>query len=380
MSINPTIDIAEISSRKSALNATTAYDASHINLNQVYKLEDSLMYSDDCHEICVALNRHLIDLYKNEGLQYSLIPFGSIKLKKTGPIAFEFEIVSSAIPVKDDLITYQEFINNSLSLYLFNLVKVSRKPLVKNFKIGQDVQFVDSGRTFKAKKVSKKYMTMIVATMVDNTMVFIKPIINRYKVDGLPYECFIFCHLQHPHIIKCYGYTKYKSHKCLVFQHISTVLDSYIRNNNLSIQKCLSLIIEIGQGLFFMHIKHVAAMNISPWSIFINSNYKPIIADLENAVCLDLMPNQVLCYKEEDYAAPEALEGIIDYKCDVYSYGLVSFFILTKQNYMETHNLENLPENIRMVIEMMLSEDPNERPSIKTCCQEFENIYKQINN
>ncbi|CAG9317850.1 unnamed protein product [Blepharisma stoltei] len=379
MSHLPTVQTIEDSKEDQNLKATVKESATtyELMINQIYSLEESLLFTDDRKEICDALNKHLIDLYINQGLQYSLIPFDSISVKKLYSGIFVFDLPPIAIPIKDKLKSYQAFVSKSISINLIKLVRNARKPLPQHLKIRQDIQFVETNISFRARQ-SDRYQTMPVATMMDDSMVFMKPLTTKYKVEGVPFEGFIYCHLQHPNIIRCYGYTKHNDRTCLVLQHVSTLLETYVRDNNLSLQRRLNLIIEIGHGLSFMHMKSVVLMNVSPWSIFVDSNYRPIIVDLENAVCLGMKYPELLCYKEEDYASPEALDGKRDYSCDVYSYGLLCYFILTKQHYAKTKDLDCLEENFRIVIEMMLSEDPSERPHAKTCYQEFECIYKEL--
>lgn len=347
-----------------------------LNLNESYSLQQSLLQAEERKEITDALAQFLLDQYKTEGKQFLTIPFDQVTVKRTED-SFEFQIHGHSVQSKDSENVYQTHIGKSISLYLIKLIRDSRKPLAKHFRIRNDLDIVDSGVTFKARN-SDKYQELKLVTILDDTLVFKKPLSNQNKYYGLPYEAFIHSKLQHQNIIRCYGYTKTSNSKSLIFQHLSTLLETFICNNAIDLKSRLKIVTELGQGLYFMHLKSVVSMNISPWSIFIDSNHHPIIADLENAVCVLMDQPNLPCYKEEKYASPEAKEGKRDIKCDVYSYGLVSFFILTGEHYADVQSYDSLNENLKTVFDLMLNENPIERPNVRTCYQEFNSILNSL--
>ncbi|CAG9321405.1 unnamed protein product [Blepharisma stoltei] len=238
-------------------------------------------------------------------------------------------------------------------------------------------------------KPNGEYVRMI-AAIFEGQVYFLKPLKKYPKIRGIPREAYVMSRLRHENIAKSIGYIKIKKNeKFLALECLPLVLDKYLEKN-LSIKQKLYIIIEIGRGLCFLHMKNTVFLNLSPWSINVDQDGKPKLFDFELCTNLKMEPPEKF-YKESSFASPEAMMGCRDILGDIYSYGLLAYYILTKNLYCEYIGLEGLDDNsdyfsdyenksvidgLRNLIERMIDPISVERPTAEECYIEF----KRLNN
>lgn len=175
-------------------------------------------------------------------------------------------------------------------------------------------------------------------------------------------------------------------------------LENYIKhpqNDQIKITNSMKMIILYGiaQGMKDIHNREIIHGNLKPSNILLDENYYPLIDDIG--------PNKTRINQNELnindflYSAPEivASRGQINYslKSDVYSYGLIVYFILTGKNpYEEYPNInnrsfvslvcggerprlqDNIPSYFKYLISLMWDKCMEKRPSFEDIVNLFD--------
>mmetsp|Transcript_19056 Transcript_19056/g.19058 ORF Transcript_19056/g.19058 Transcript_19056/m.19058 type:complete len:298 (-) Transcript_19056:84-977(-) len=208
---------------------------------------------------------------------------------------------------------------------------------------------------------------------------FLKTINSQKKIFKVPLLPYLNSRLRHENIVKTIGYTKINNQKYIILEYLPKTLHEYL-DDNLDLKQRLGIILDIGRGLCFMHMKNTVLMNLSPWSVFISPEGKAVIFDLDCCSNLNMETQSDITYKEQDFASPEALNGNREFYCDVYSYGLIVYYILTNGPYSEYIGMDDIDEEFQGIIKLMLRNNPYERPDIGFCYKEFERIDGELQN
>ncbi|CAG9328383.1 unnamed protein product [Blepharisma stoltei] len=206
---------------------------------------------------------------------------------------------------------------------------------------------------------------------------FLKPIRSEKKIYGVHLEVYYRSRLRYSSIAKCIGYVKWEKSKFIIIQYFSKTLDQFL-SENLSICDKITLIISLTKGLLFLHMKNCVNMNITPWSIFVDEDRNAYFFDLECVMNLNMEPQSSLVYKEPEFSAPEALDGKRSFACDIYSLGLLFYYILTGGPYSEYIGMENLPNGFEDLIKIMINSNPNKRPDAYYIIEELDRILIDI--
>ncbi len=198
-----------------------------------------------------------------------------------------------------------------------------------------------------------------------------KTILERFKR-----EAKILAQLDHPNLIKVLDFGTYKNFFYISFEYFeSQNLREIINNNNLSNQDKKYLIIQLLKGLNAAHQNQIIHRDIKPENILVNSKLLLKIADFGLALVLNEnhLTNSSSIVGTPSYMAPEQIRGERSQQTDLFSAGLVSYELYTKENPVlgadvgETINnilnfdvdkckakLDHLPEEIQLIIKNML--------------------------
>lgn len=147
----------------------------------------------------------------------------------------------------------------------------------------------------------------------------------------------------------------------------------------------LRMIIEIAEGISALHSKGITHRDIKPENILIDGALRPRIADFGLASFKNdqIFPDCLV--GTPDYLPPEyILDGKLDEKSDIYSFGVVAYQILTgelpytgkdvfdtfsKKVRLDAHCPSTfnpvIPTKVNQIINRSLSRDPAKRPSIE---------------
>ena len=233
-----------------------------------------------------------------------------------------------------------------------------------------------------------------VSSFLTNKIYALKKIYrNPNMIDRLIAEITILRQLRHPKIVKYYTHFQEGDYIFIVTEFIegipmNKVLDELILSNSyMDEKKVLEFLFECLSGLHYLHKeKKIIHRDLKLDNILIDKNQHVKITDFGLAGSLD--PNS-----DSNIRAQVSLCGALnympiemngdykyDYKVDIYMLG-ISFFVLMSKKIpimisdrgKERNPSVKLPdiysENLRKLIENMISTYPKDRPDVSTCLE-----------
>ncbi|CAO2141076.1 unnamed protein product, partial [Urochloa humidicola] len=106
---------------------------------------------------------------------------------------------------------------------------------------------------------------------------------------------------------------------------------------------CYPIIKGICEGLHYLHQQNIVHLDLKPANILLDSKLVPRIADFGLAKCFDEKQTRAITSKvvgSQGYMAPESYDGVITYKADIYSLGVIITEMLTGQKgYLQIENV-----------------------------------------
>lgn len=193
--------------------------------------------------------------------------------------------------------------------------------------------------------------------------------------------------LNHPNILKCYGYFYGDENHppSLLFE----ICHSNLNMNITKLTACeqISIIFEIADAMRLIHASGVIHRNLKPENILLNENNYAKVSDfgISKLISTDYQTKsgrQPL--HSIQFVAPELLLRERDYteKIDVYAFGVLVYFILTKGKYPNISIIDvgngktaEIPKTINAFSTQLIQQcwefQPNKRPS-------FAEIYQRI--
>ncbi|MBN1971290.1 MAG: serine/threonine protein kinase [Candidatus Delongbacteria bacterium] len=138
--------------------------------------------------------------------------------------------------------------------------------------------------------------------------------------------------LDHPNIVKVFNLDIYKPTDTYFFTmeyiHGESLNDAFIE---MSENHKLNLLLQISRGLNYIHSRHIIHFDIKPDNIFIikkDNSYQAKIMDFGLASLIEEFGGKVR--GTMSYIAPEVLlKKDVDYRCDLYSLGMVIYHIFS---------------------------------------------------
>ncbi|KAK8794833.1 hypothetical protein WA158_001814 [Blastocystis sp. Blastoise] len=140
-------------------------------------------------------------------------------------------------------------------------------------------------------------------------------------------------------VLQLYGIIEHKDNILLVTQLAQNGnLDKYMKNTTKDVEKDTTLFCDIfkqvASAVAFIHENHVYHRDIKPENIFMDENNKPVLGDfgLSRVIEEKVAPNDFTLCGTLPFAAPEMFikNSLITNKCDIFSLGLVGYYIMTK--------------------------------------------------
>ncbi|KAJ1274532.1 hypothetical protein BS78_05G069800 [Paspalum vaginatum] len=113
-------------------------------------------------------------------------------------------------------------------------------------------------------------------------------------------------------------------------------LDKYITDASHGLEWKIryQIIKGICEGLHYLHQNNIVHLDLKPANILLTDSMVPKIADFGLSRCLDENQSQLITSKligSRRYLAPESYSGVISFKSDIYSLGIIIMEILTGQ-------------------------------------------------
>ncbi|KAF0538409.1 serine/threonine protein kinase [Gigaspora margarita] len=183
-------------------------------------------------------------------------------------------------------------------------------------------------------------------------------------------------------IIKFYGIVKNESSLYLVIEWAGS-LKEYIRNKNneFNLQKKLQFALDICNGLVFLKAVNILHRDIRSESIIITSNHQAKISNFDNSQLTSDASYLGINRNNIEYLAPEILErenhySSYDFRCEVYSFGILLWELSNAETPYENYNNEHELGTLKDMI--LRDKNYNLSNSINSCmAQEYKDIVIQ---
>lgn len=207
------------------------------------------------------------------------------------------------------------------------------------------------------------------------------------NVKRLLQECEILYLLNHPNIIKSFGfcYGDETHPPSILMQYCPTNLNDKIKS--LSSMQRVCVIFEISSAMESVHAADLIHRDLKPENVLIDENGHVLLSDFGISCIIDV-ENQTRTsgVGSLKFMAPELLNESNHYgqKVDVYSFGVVMFFILTNGELpkisvaaQSNGKKAEIPESVnsisRDLINSCWSADEKDRPSFKEIVEIIKN-------
>jgi len=142
--------------------------------------------------------------------------------------------------------------------------------------------------------------------------------------------------LSHPNIITIHEVSEYQGRPYFAMEHVEgRSLNEFSSDKELPTDRILELAIQICEGLHEAHEKGVTHRDIKPSNILIDSHGRAKIVDfgLASVVGTDQLTKTGSTLGTIGYMSPEQVLGRdIDHRSDLFSFGVVLYELITKQN------------------------------------------------
>lgn len=232
---------------------------------KVYNLREALIELESKSKIIDGFHEFLIEVFRENGLILKTIIFEDVEVEIQDDL-FEFRtkigsLTNLEVNRTESLEDYQLFIAKSLNVYLCKTVK-SVKPWTEYFKFTIPPNILTKLPTIKVKE-SHHYSDIHMGDLRGKP-VFLKPAKSDVKILNISKEAFLHLHLSHKNIMRCYGIFEHNSKEFLVFDQLPALYQASQILSTKSESEKLKSIVDLGQGLSFMHMKGILLMNLSP--------------------------------------------------------------------------------------------------------------------
>lgn len=179
----------------------------------------------------------------------------------------------------------------------------------------------------------------------------------------------------HPNILKTYKifYKNETSTLSVLLECCHMNLERAIKNKSLTKAQIVSSILQIAEGMKYIHFRNIIHGNLKPTNIFVDSDSIIKIGDFGM-----FKMNKISTQNQNNFAAPEKF---CSDKADVYSFGCLLFFLLSEGNQPVNNSsaFQSFSSFAQQLIEKCCNNDPQVRPSFKTICEELsQNIFNLI--
>lgn len=202
--------------------------------------------------------------------------------------------------------------------------------------------------------------------------------------------------LRHPNIILFYGGTVKPPRVGIITEFCQNGdLSQYLeKNKNIPIKKKLEWIKGIVSAMVFLHEKNVIHRDLKPENVLLSEKFIPKIIDFGISTFYEYNSERTKRIGTSCYIAPEVVkDSSYTEKCDVFSFSILFFFLITEEKPFGDTSLYNIEVKIAddpdfrpdatkvnidseyqwiiTLIKMCWNHDPEERPSFEKILQKF---------
>ncbi|MCM8818999.1 MAG: serine/threonine protein kinase [Candidatus Omnitrophica bacterium] len=198
---------------------------------------------------------------------------------------------------------------------------------------------------------------------------------EKHQIQMFIKEFKILKSLSHPNLLKVYKLGKIKNFYYMSMEYIEgeNLRNFYNKNIEIFPDTILYILIKTGEVIEYIHSKRIIHNDIKPENVLVGKNLKDIkLVDFGCAEKMRFFRKKInYIGGTERYSPPERKDGIINFKSDIYSYGVMLEEYLFNYDFFE---------KIYHIVMLAKSEDINKRPSINDLLKELRKIYENRNN
>lgn len=181
--------------------------------------------------------------------------------------------------------------------------------------------------------------------------------------------------ISHPCFIRCYGF--YIDSNCisLIYDHMCHGdLYQFLKDNVVNPFFSFMTINRVYRGIKYLHSNSIIHRDLTPRNILINHDFIPFISDYGIMRFYENSEETTKNLGSQKFLAPEQLSGGASFKTDIYSIGVLIFYLFCPKSEFENQNnydfsnpliIERFPSEILELCKKCLKENPNERPNLK---------------
>lgn len=262
-------------------------------------------------------------------------------------------------------------------------LKILDSKSLDEFEIISDIGYGSSGKVVKVSK--KKYYALKILSSETITSEKLRSLLKEWEIMNM---------LNHPNILKSLGifFSDEKRSPAILLEYCNMNLSDAIKNKMLSNVQIVCAIYQIVEGMKYIHFMKIIHRDLKPSNILIAENGTIKICDFGNSRLMT--PEEytmTMGIGTSRFMAPEIIAEADNYneKVDIYSFGVLVFFILSqgelpKIKIPQILNGEkaSIPsstftKSAKNLIRSCWNFDPKDRPSFndisklmqKECCQ-----------
>ena len=165
-------------------------------------------------------------------------------------------------------------------------------------------------------------------------------------------------HSSHPNIVKCIEIFETSSYIYCVYEYLNhgTLKKYILTENNISSSEMLNMILQLIKAIQFLHIHGIIHRDLKHTNVMVNEDEssekknKKLTLKVIDFGLSKVIGKYELCnepYGTLLFQAPEMLMGMMyNFKVDIWSLGIIVFFILFKETPFDDKNGECIKENI----------------------------------
>ena len=131
--------------------------------------------------------------------------------------------------------------------------------------------------------------------------------------------------LDHPNVVTYFSicHLSTDGSEVIVMERLKTNFADFMKDRSPSLEKRISIMRDVARGLEYAHSQNPAILHcdLTANNVLITADARAKIADFGNSHMVDVTTPELLCPVTRDYMPPEVLEGYVNEKVDVFSFG-----------------------------------------------------------
>ena len=223
---------------------------------------------------------------------------------------------------------------------------------------------------------SKDCKSFILAFHIESCYIFM---IKKVSNQNIEHEINFCKHYSHRCLVHFYGFLmEHKEIVGFVYEFICNNSLFSIESKQINEVLALMTINRIYQGIDYLHSHNLVHRDLSPFNILFDHDFLPYISDFETIRPLGNNSIMTFDFGNYLYSSPEQIQGKqITYKTDIYSFGLIVYFIINKKHAKKNDELAekfddmshvspsmiNISYYFETLYELCVLPEPDERPT-----------------